>query len=73
MKKLTLYGRKTDERMGFESNDFFRTPAPGGAEKKLLATILEKIRNLIDTIMDYLPNLLKGFKDGFLGMDRDES
>ena len=44
----------------------------GGAEKKLLATILE-IRNLIDTIMDYLPNLLKGFKDGFLGMDRDES
>ncbi|MBR3291982.1 MAG: hypothetical protein IKI66_07355 [Bacteroidales bacterium] len=45
----------------------------GGAEKKLLATILEKIRNLIDTIMDYLPNLLKGFKDGFLGMDRDES
>ena len=45
----------------------------GGAEKKLLATILEKIRNLIDTIMDYLPNLLKGFRDGFLGMDRDES
>ena len=45
----------------------------GGAEKKLLATILEKIRNLLDTIMDYLPNLLKGFKDGFLGMDRDES
>ena len=29
--------------------------------------------NLIDTIMDYLPNLLKGFKDGFLGMNRDES
>lgn len=45
----------------------------GGAEKKLLATILEKIRNLIDTIMDYLPNLLKGFKDGFLGMNRDDS
>ena len=39
----------------------------GGAEKKLLATILEKIRNLIDTIADYLPNLLKGIKDGFFG------
>ncbi|MBO4842032.1 MAG: hypothetical protein J5478_01480 [Bacteroidales bacterium] len=44
----------------------------GGAEKKLLTTILEKVRNLIDTIMDYLPNLIKGFKDGFLGIDMDK-
>ena len=29
--------------------------------------IFEKIRNLIDTIADYLPNFLKGVKDGFLG------
>ena len=29
--------------------------------------IFEKIRNLIDTIADYLPNLLKGFKDGLIG------
>ena len=39
----------------------------GGADKGLFATIFEKIRNLIDTIADYLPNLLKGIKDGFLG------
>jgi len=43
----------------------------GGADKSMWATILEKIRNLIDTIVDYLPNLLKGFKDGFLGLDRE--
>ena len=43
----------------------------GGADKSKLATILEKIRNLLDTIMDYLPNLLKGIKDGFLGMNKD--
>ena len=43
----------------------------GGADKNIWANILEKIRNLIDTIVDYLPNLLKGFKDGFLGLDRD--
>lgn len=39
----------------------------GGASKSTFATIFEKIRNLIDTIADYLPNLLKGLKDGFLG------
>jgi len=31
------------------------------------AKIFEKIRNLIDTIADYLPNFLKGFKDGLFG------
>ena len=39
----------------------------GGTDKGLFANIFEKIRNLIDTIADYLPNLLKGLKDGFLG------
>lgn len=39
----------------------------GGTGKSTFATIFEKIRNLIDTIADYLPNLLKGFKDGILG------
>ena len=35
----------------------------------IFATIFEKIRNLIDTFADYLPNFLKGLKDGFLGKD----
>jgi len=39
----------------------------GGAEKGFFANIFEKIRNLIDTIADYLPNFLKGIKDGFFG------
>ena len=39
----------------------------GGADKSVFAKIFEKIRNLIDTIADYLPSLLKGIKDGFLG------
>ena len=44
----------------------------GGAGKSTLANIFEKIRNLIDTIADYLPNLIKGFKDGFLGTAMDK-
>lgn len=42
----------------------------GGADKSMLATIFEKVRNLIDTIADYLPNLMKGLKDGFLGTNK---
>jgi len=45
----------------------------GGAGKTTLATVFEKIRNLIDTIMDYLPNLIKGFKDGLIGNSKSES
>jgi len=41
----------------------------GGTAKSVIATILEKIRNLIDTIADYLPNLIQGIKDGILGKD----
>ena len=41
----------------------------GGTGKSTFAAIFEKIRNLIDTIADYLPNLLQGFKDGILGND----
>jgi len=33
----------------------------------VFANIFEKIRNLIDTIADYLPSFLKGIKDGFFG------
>ena len=43
----------------------------GGAASGFFATIFEKIRNLIDTIADYLPNFLKGIKDGFLGKNGD--
>lgn len=38
-----------------------------GGGNGTLAKIMEKVRNLIDTIMDYLPNFFKGFKDGLLG------
>ena len=41
-----------------------------GGASKVFAELFTKIRNLIDTIADYLPNLLKGIKDGFLGKDR---
>jgi len=40
-----------------------------GGGNGTFAKIMEKIRNLIDTLMDYLPNLLKGLKDGFLGTE----
>ena len=39
----------------------------GGTDKNIFVKVFEKIRNLIDTIADYLPNLLKGIKDGFFG------
>ena len=38
----------------------------GGAESAI-GKLFEKIRNIIDTVMDYLPNFFKGFKDGFFG------
>ncbi len=42
-----------------------------GGGSGVFANIFEKIRNLIDTIVDYLPNFLRGIKDGFLGKDRE--
>ena len=39
----------------------------GGADKNIFVRVFEKIRNLIDTIADYLPNLLQGIKDGLFG------
>lgn len=42
-----------------------------GGGNGTFAKIMEKIRNVIDTIMDYLPNFLKGLKDGFLGTSSD--
>jgi len=40
----------------------------GGADTTF-TKVFEKIRNLIDFIGDYLPKLLAGIKDGFLGKD----
>ena len=39
----------------------------GGAAKKGFAALFEKVRNLIDFLSDYLPSLINGLKDGFLG------
>ena len=61
MEETTLYGRGLRE---LRSSELLMR---GGADKSMIASIFEKIRNLIDTIADYLPNLLKGLKDGFLG------
>lgn len=41
----------------------------GGVTKNIFTTVFEKIRNMIDTIADYLPSFLKGLKDGFFGND----
>ena len=69
---LTLMEEKLMHEWGLREMTSSELQLRGGAEKKLLTTILEKVRNLIDTIMDYLPNLIKGFKDGFLGIDMDK-
>lgn len=61
MEETTLYGR------GLRELNSSELQMRGGTDKGLFANIFEKIRNLIDTIADYLPNLLKGLKDGFLG------
>jgi len=39
----------------------------GGASKGWL-NIVDKIRNIIDFIGDYIPKLIQGFTDGFLGV-----
>lgn len=68
---LTLMEEKLMNEWGLREMTSSELQLRGGADKSKLATILEKIRNLLDTIMDYIPNLLKGFKDGFLCLDRD--
>lgn len=40
----------------------------GGAKKVTWTDIFDKIRNIIDFIGDYIPKLIKGFSDGFLGV-----
>ena len=63
MEETLLYGRGWRELTSSELQ------IRGGADKNIFVKVFEKIRNLIDTIADYLPNLLKGLKDGFLGTD----
>ena len=68
---LTQMEEKLMNEWGLRAMTSSELQLRGGADKSMWANLLEKIRNLIDTIVDYLPNLLKGFKDGFLGLDRD--
>ena len=54
------------EERGWRTLDSSELLISGGGNGTF-AKIMEKVRNLIDTIMDYLPNFFKGFKDGFIG------
>ncbi|MBR0222843.1 MAG: hypothetical protein IJL93_01050 [Bacteroidales bacterium] len=63
MEETMMYGRGLRELHSSELQ-------VRGGSSGILSTIFEKIRNLIDTIADYLPNFLKGLKDGFFGKDR---
>ena len=66
MEETLMYER------GLRGLDSSELQMRGGATKSgVFATLFEKIRNLIDTIADYLPNFLKGIKDGFLGLSND--
>lgn len=60
MEETMMYGRGLRELNSSELQ-------MRGGGSGVFANIFEKIRNLIDTIADYLPNLLKGIKDGFFG------
>ena len=62
MEETLMYGRGLRE---LHSSELLMRGGGSG----VFATIFEKIRNLIDTLGDYLPNFLKGIKDGFLGKD----
>ena len=64
MEETLLYGRGLRELHSSELQ-------LRGGGSGIFATIFEKIRNLIDTIADYLPNFLRGVKDGFLGKDKE--
>ncbi|MBR5019655.1 MAG: hypothetical protein IKX53_08510 [Bacteroidales bacterium] len=63
MEETMLYGRGLRELHSSELQ-------LRGGGSGVFANIFEKIRNLIDTIADYLPNFLRGVKDGFLGKDK---
>lgn len=64
MEETMMYGR------GLRELNSSELQMQGGGSG-VFANIFEKIRNLIDTIADYLPNFLRGLKDGFLGKDRE--
>ena len=62
MEETMMYGRGLRE---LHSSELQLRGGGGG----VFANLFEKIRNLIDTIADYLPNFLKGVKDGFFGKE----
>ena len=62
MEETLMYGR------GLRGLNSSELQMRGGAtSSSVFATLFERIRNLIDTISDYLPSFLKGLKDGFIG------
>ena len=65
MEETLLYGRGWRELTSSELQ------IRGGTDKNIFVKVFEKIRNLIDTIMDYLPSLINGFKDGFIGNKKE--
>ncbi|MBQ0024657.1 MAG: hypothetical protein KBT00_02895 [Bacteroidales bacterium] len=40
----------------------------GGAKKSTFSQIVDKIRNFIDFLSDYIPQIIKGFTDGLTGV-----
>lgn len=52
---------------GFREMNSSELQLRGGASGNFFTGVVEKVRDVIDFIADYLPKLLEGFKDGFLG------
>lgn len=51
--------------LGFGDLDSSELRILGGASSPLWQKIIDKVRNMIDFISDYIPKLLQGFRDGF--------
>lgn len=52
---------------GFREMNSSELQLRGGASGNFFTGVVEKVRDVINFIADYLPNLLAGIKDGFLG------
>lgn len=51
--------------LGFGEIDSSELQITGGASSPLWQKIIDKVRNMIDFIGDYIPKLIQGFRDGF--------
>lgn len=68
MKRKTKNKKMEDKLMkglGFGEIDSSELQIRGGASSPLWQKIIDKVRNMIDFIGDYIPKLLQGFRDGF--------